>query len=282
MPEPISRRTFLKAALALMGGAVASAPLAWLYATQVEPDWLQIVRKTIPISGLPQPLVGFTLAQFSDLHLGSYMSEDEARSAVEAVNTCGAQAIVFTGDFVSQLHQGEAETVARVFARLQAPLGVYAVLGNHDHWTDAEKVAGAAQAAGVTVLRNQGISLLEGALWLAGVDDIWEDMHDLPKALEGAPPHSAVILLAHEPDFADQSAVDERVALQLSGHSHGGQVRLPLIGARVLPFLGRKYPYGLRQVGSMWLYTNRGVGVIAPPVRFNCRPEVTLFTLQRA
>ena len=109
-----------------------------------------------------------------------------------------------------------------------------------------------------------------------------EEFEDLDAALEGAPDRSTVILLAHEPDFADRVAADGRVALQLSGHSHGGQVRLPFIGAPMLPHLGRKYPYGLRRVGSMWLYTNRGVGVIAPPVRFNCRPEVTLLTLQPA
>jgi predicted MPP superfamily phosphohydrolase len=177
------------------------------------------------------------------------------------------------------LHQGEAEIIVEAFSRLQAPAGVFAILGNHDHWTDAEQVCEAAREAGVTVLRNQGMALQEGALWLAGVDDVWEEKHDLEAALGGAPDESAVILLAHEPDYADEVAADGRVALQLSGHSHGGQVRFPYFGATVLPYLGRKYPFGLRQVGSMWLYTNRGVGVVSPPVRFNCRPEITLLTL---
>jgi predicted MPP superfamily phosphohydrolase len=87
------------------------------------------------------------------------------------------------------------------------------------------------------------------------------------------------VLLAHEPDFADQAA-GQNITLQLSGHSHGGQVRLPFVGAPILPYLARKYPYGLRRVGEMWLYTNRGVGLIAPPVRFLCRPEITLLRLQ--
>jgi predicted MPP superfamily phosphohydrolase len=87
------------------------------------------------------------------------------------------------------------------------------------------------------------------------------------------------VLLAHEPDFADQAA-GQNITLQLSGHSHGGQVRLPFVGALILPYLARKYPYGLRRVGEMWLYTNRGVGLIAPPVRFLCRPEITLLRLQ--
>ena len=279
MPPAISRRTFLKASLAVLGGAIASAPLAWLYATQIEPDWLEIERVSVPLLGLDPSLSGFTLAHFSDLHLGPHMSAEEALRVVERVNASGAQVVVYSGDFVSQLHQGEAETIVEVFSRLHASEGVFAILGNHDHWTDADLVAEAARAAGVTLLRNQGMALQDGALWLAGVDDVWEGKQDLRGALEAAPDRATRILLAHEPDFADEAAAGGKVALQLSGHSHGGQVRLPFLGATVLPHLGRKYPYGLRQVGSMWLYTNRGVGVVSPPVRFNCRPELTLLTL---
>jgi predicted MPP superfamily phosphohydrolase len=279
MPMNISRRKFLKVTLSVLGGAIASGPLAWLYATEVEPGWLEIERLSVPLAGLPQALAGFTVAHFSDLHLGPHMSRERALRVIEQVNACGAQAVIFSGDFVSQLHQGEGEAIVEAFSRLHAPGGVFAVLGNHDHWTDAEQVSDAAREAGVTVLRNKGLALQEGALWLAGVDDVWEDKQDLEAALDGAPEDAAIILLAHEPDFADEAAADGRVALQLSGHSHGGQVRLPFYGAMVLPNLGRKYPFGLRRVGPIWLYTNRGVGVVSPPVRFNCRPEVTLLTL---
>ena len=131
------------------------------------------------------------------------------------------------------------------------------------------------------MLRNAG-RLIESngdVFWLAGVDDVWEQHADLNAALASAPPGVLKILLAHEPDYADVVAADGRVSLQLSGHSHGGQVRLPFVGVPRLPYLGTKYPYGLRRVGNLWLYTNRGIGVIAPPIRFNCRPEVTLITL---
>ncbi len=279
MPTAISRRKFLKIALSVLGGAIASGPLAWLYATELEPGWLEIRRLSLPLTGLPPRLEGFTLAHFSDLHLGPHMALDEALRVIERVNACGAQAVVFSGDFVTQLYPEKVETIVEIFSHLWAPDGVFAILGNHDHWTDAEQVSGAAREAGVTVLRNQGMALQDGGLWLAGVDDVWEGKHDLDAALDGAPDQSTVILLAHEPDFADEAAAKGGIALQLSGHSHGGQVRLPFYGAMVLPHLGRKYPYGLRQVGPMWLYTNRGVGVISPPVRFNCRPEITLLTL---
>lgn len=280
----MSRRAFLRAAAHTFAGLFVSAPLAWLYSTRVEPDWLDVERVTLALRGLPRPFEGFTLAQFSDLHLGPFARRDEARSAVDHVNSLQADAIVFTGDFVSQLNRGEAEIIAEEFARLRAPGGVFAILGNHDHWADPAQVAAAARASGLALLLNSGQALERGGgrLWLAGVDDVWEARHDLNAALAPAPSGAPVILLAHEPDYADTVAADGRVALQLSGHSHGGQVRLPLLGAPVLPWLGRKYPSGLRRLGDMWLYTNRGVGMIAPPVRLNCRPEITLFTLVSA
>jgi predicted MPP superfamily phosphohydrolase len=156
---------------------------------------------------------------------------------------------------------------------------VLACLGNHDHWTDADAVAGALTDAGITVLRNAAREVADG-LWVAAVDDVWERYADLEKALEGVPAGATVVLLAHEPDYADEVAADGRVSLQLSGHSHGGQVRLPFAGPLVLPYLGRKYPAGLYRVGEMWLYVNRGVGLVSPAVRFNCRPEVTVLRLR--
>ena len=120
------------------------------------------------------------------------------------------------------------------------------------------------------------------AWWLCGVDDVWSGDPDLAAALTGVPETSFKILLCHEPDFAD-SAARKSISLQLSGHSHGGQVRLPLVGAPILPYLGRKYPIGLQAVegSNLRVYTNVGLGVIFPPVRFNCWPEVTHLTLTR-
>jgi predicted MPP superfamily phosphohydrolase len=117
-------------------------------------------------------------------------------------------------------------------------------------------------------------------LHIAGVDDIWEKQDRLDLVLEKLPDAGAAILLAHEPDFADQSADTGRFDLQLSGHSHGGQVVIPFVGAPLLPYLGMKYPSGLYRVGTMWQYTNRGVGMARLKVRFNCRPEITVFTLE--
>jgi predicted MPP superfamily phosphohydrolase len=156
------------------------------------------------------------------------------------------------------------------------------VLGNHDYWTDADAVRAALLACGIQNLSNDVFTLSKGGeqLHIAGVDDTWEKHDRLDLVLEKLPPSGAAVLLAHEPDFADRSAETGRFDLQLSGHSHGGQVVLPFFGPPILPHLGRKYPTGLFQVKDMFQYTNRGVGMIAPYVRFNCRPEITVFTLE--
>ncbi len=167
---------------------------------------------------------------------------------------------------------------------LSAPLGVFGVRGNHDWYRGVEPVTEIASAAGIRMLVNASVAVQRGgeSLYLASVDDLYGQHHDLGRALAGVPRGAAVILLAHEPDFADTAALDDRIVLQLSGHSHGGQVRIPLLDATWLPRYGQKYPAGLYQVGGLQLYTNRGIGVVGPAIRFNCRPEVTLFTLRSA
>jgi predicted MPP superfamily phosphohydrolase len=187
---------------------------------------------------------------------------------------------VLTGDYVSRSAE-YASSCAQSLSPLVVRHRTLACLGNHDHWTDAERVAGALADAGVTVLRNAAREMADG-LWVAAVDDVWEGHADLEGALQEIPDGATAVLLAHEPDYADRVAADGRVGLQLSGHSHGGQVWLPFIGPPFLPYLARKYPRGLYSVGGMRLYVNRGVGLIAPAVRFNCRPEVAALTLRSA
>jgi len=274
----MTRRKFLRLAAAA-GVELGAFVLGGIYAA-VEPRWLAVERVTIRLANLPDALRGLTIAQISDLHYGLFSNASNTAQAVSAVLALNPDLIVVTGDYVlvSANHAGPC---AAELARLRAPLGVFTILGNHDHWTDAAVVSRALMEAGLPLLRNEGrlIEANGGAFWLAGVDDVWERHADLDAAMKGAPQDVIKILLAHEPDYADEVATDGRVSLQLSGHSHGGQVRLPFLGAPVLPYLAHKYPYGLRRVGTMWLYTNRGIGVIAPPIRFNCRPEATLITL---
>jgi predicted MPP superfamily phosphohydrolase len=281
----LSRRRFLRWALGVPLGATAAAAAAAGYAYGLEPGWLALERVAVCVPDLRPALDGLTVAHLSDLHWGPYTGQQEIHAAVEMVNAVAPDLIVLTGDYV--LHSATyAAPCARELAVLRAPLGVYAVTGNHDYWTDIDVVAAELSAAGLVLLRNESQRLEVGgaSLWLAGVDDVYEGHDDLGAALASIPRDEPLLLLAHEPDFADVAACDpHRIVLQFSGHSHGGQINLPLLGRPVLPPLGKRYPAGLQTVpgSALQVYTSRGVGVIDPPVRFNCRPEVALLTLGR-
>lgn len=199
------------------------------------------------------------------------------RQAVRIAQETAPHLILLGGDFVTG-SATYADLCAQELASLQAPLGVYACLGNHDYWTDPDAITKALNRAGVRVLRNEGVEVAEG-LWVAGLDDVWEGRPSLERALKGMPADAATVLIVHEPDYADEVIADGRVTVMVSGHTHGGQVRLPFLGPPILPYLGQQYVAGLYALDDMALYVSRGVGVISPPVRFNCRPEVTLLTL---
>jgi hypothetical protein len=158
------------------------------------------------------------------------------------------------------------------------------VLGNHDQWPTPAIIRQVLRESSILDLSNTVETLRRGraALHLAGVDDAWHGLARLDRVLARLPAGGAALLLAHEPDFADTSAATGRFDLQLSGHSHGGQVVLPFVGPPTLPEMGEKYPSGRYLVGGMVQYTNRGVGMVRPHVRLNCRPEITLLTLQAA
>jgi len=260
--------------------------LDWRY--RLVPEQLVIERVAPVLPRLPRAFHGYTIVQLSDFHYGPLVEPDSLRAAFDAACTLRPDLIVVTGDFVSRLTGGEAARVTHALTGLRARDGVFAVLGNHDWWEESDEVAEAVEAAGARVLRNEHIALRrDGAtLYLAGVDDVRADAHDLPRALRGIPPDACVLLLAHEPYFADSAVrlgrVDApRVALQLSGHSHGGQIRVPFLEPLVLRATGHhKYPRGLNRVGELQVYTNRGLGVVGLPLRYNCPPEVTHLTLQ--
>lgn len=242
-----------------------------------------IDRVTIPIENLPAALEGFTIVQLSDIHLYPLTQPETVRRAVELANSLKPDVTVLTGDYVwnelDAIHE-----LAPIVSGLNARQGVYLTLGNHDYWANAAVINTAYKQERLPVLVNQGVPLSHGssAVFLGGLDDGWSGHPNLGQTLEGARPGDVVVLLCHEPDLADLYYKDGRIALQLSGHTHAGQIRLPGIGALVHPYLGKKYEMGLYRVGEMWLYTNRGIGCISEPVRFNCPPEVTEFTLVRA
>jgi predicted MPP superfamily phosphohydrolase len=275
----IYRRILLGAALGvlLLGGLV--------YVRKVEPEDVEVVPVSLVLPRLDDAFEGYRIAQISDIHADGWMTPGRVLSLVNLVNAEAPDLVAITGDFATYSRFRSlirhASTLVAPLRRLQATDGVVAVLGNHDHKTDARIVRRVLAASGVVELRNAVLTLRRGgeSLYLCGVDDLKEGTPRLDRALEGLSEEGAAVLLAHEPDFADESAATGRFDLQLSGHSHGGQVGVPLLRYPFLPKLSRKYPIGLYRVGDMFLYTNRGLGA-HPRFRFNCRPEITVFTLR--
>ena len=254
----------------------------------LEPNRPRIVRQDFFLPRWPERLDGFTIALLSDFHFDPNFSVHPLHAAVPMVNDLRPDLIALAGDFVSAPligHEGkgafEAEPCARLLRQMTAPHGLWAVLGNHDDQTNPEHITRVLQAENIQVLANQKHAIeRDGArIWLAGVNDVLSGTADLSKTLGRVPAGEAVILLAHEPDFADQSS-RFRIDLQLSGHSHGGQVRIPLLPPLYLPRLGKKYVWGTYHVGPLTLYTSAGLGTIGIPVRLNCPPEITLLTLR--
>jgi hypothetical protein len=176
-----------------------------------------------------------------------------------------------------------AEPCARLLRQMTAPHGLWAVMGNHDDGTDPEHVTRALQAENIRVLANHSEPIeQDGArFWLAGVNDVMSGTADLSKTIRVVPAGEAVVLLAHEPDFADEAA-QYPIDLQLSGHSHGGQIRIPFLPPLYLPELAKKYVWGTYHVGPLMLHTSAGLGTVGVPMRLNCPPEITLLTLRRS
>ncbi len=272
---PVSRRKFLGMSVAALGSALALST-GYLY-------WesrLALERVQIPIKNLHPALEGFTIVQLSDFHFDSSVEIELIKQAVALANSLNPDVLVLGGDYVTFTAESIFE-LGPLLAGLNARHGVFGIIGNHDIWTDLPVVKQGLAEARLPLLVNQGVPLAVGKaqLYLAGLDDAWNGRPNLRAALADCPPDAPVVLLAHEPDPADYYAQDARVSLQLSGHSHGGQVRLPGGSALILPYLGQKYDMGLYRVNQTWVYTNRGLGTVVEPVRLNCAPEVTEFTL---
>jgi hypothetical protein len=244
-------------------------------------NWLEINLLKLQLPRLDPAFNGYRLAQISDFHIGTWADRARLIEAIDRMNELKPDLVAITGDFVTHQPAQYASDLVEVLQRIQAPDGRLAVLGNHDYWSDPVIVRKALRKAGVIELNNQVVTIGRGTarVHFAGVDDVMEGLDDLPAVLDKIPSVGAAILLAHEPDFADNSAACERFELQISGHTHGGQVNLPRIGPLVLPRLGRKYPSGYYRVNGMHLYTNRGLGTAELEIRYRCPAEITLFEL---
>lgn len=243
-----------------------------------EAETLSLERIDVTIDNLPKRLEGFRIVHLSDLHHSPFTSLAHITNAIGAANTLEADLAVLTGDYVSH-DAAYIEPVAEAVGALNARFGVFACLGNHDHWTDPEMVTNELERSGVNVLINRGLRVDagEGSFWLGGVDDHMVGKVDLPTAMRGSFPDEMKILLAHNPIIFRQ-AVRAGIDLTLSGHTHGGQVKVRDTEKHLIR--RRRLSSGLHKRKDSQIYITRGIGTVVLPVRFQCPPEISLLTLR--
>lgn len=265
--------------------SIAFFIVCFLYGWMVEPNWIEVVPVQLTLPHLTSAFNGFKIVQISDIHVSHYMTKKRLDKIVTLINQEKPDIVAMTGDFDSQFAPFNSKLLIEELTKINSQEINLAVLGNHDHAQHkAMGVRAALVKSDVLELNNSVYTINRNGeqLSFAGIDDPYFGHPDLNQVLQQLPANGTAIALVHEPDFADRLAKTNQFDLQLSGHSHGGQVSFPFVGPLVLPIGGRKYIAGLSQVKDLFEYTNRGVGMTGIPVRFNCRPEITVFTLLSA
>jgi len=247
-------------------------------AALTEPYMLTIEHQRIHLNRLPKAFDGFRVVQLSDVHHGPFSSPEQIEQAVETANRLKPDIIALTGDYISK-ERHYAAPCAEMLGKLKARHGVFAVLGNHDHWVDAALITDLFRAEGIVVLVNEGMRFEKSgsAFWLAGVDDTMVGLEDISLALAGARDDEMKLLLAHNPIILRRAA-RASVDLVLSGHTHGGQVAIR--GERNPSRTRRRLLKGLGRQGNTQIYVNRGLGTVVLPIRYGCPPEISLLELR--
>ncbi len=272
-----NRRTFIKW-LGRLGGLAALG-----YPTLFEPNFPTITRTTLQIPGLGSLFNGTKIVFLCDFHYSKLVLDRFLSRTISMIRDLKPDVILLGGDYVNEDPLDAVPLLAHL-SKLQPPAGIYGVLGNHDYWAGADQIIKIFHQSPIRMLVNETITLRKAdqRLVIAGLDDAYHGSPNLEKTLSGIAKEQPVIVLVHEPDYADKTVTANRtLPLQLSGHSHGGQVCLPLIGPPVLPPMGRIYPAGLQKIKDTerLVYTSRGIGNLMP-IRFNCRPEISYLELQ--
>ena len=277
----LTRRQFLS--------GVAAAPLVAIsatsaYASLIAPHNYEVTETDVFIRDLPERFEGFRITQLTDVHHSRIVALDEVRRVVDLAGQTKPDLIVLTGDYTTT-YRRFIEPCAEALGSLHAPEGVWAVLGNHDHYTDPELTTGALERNHITVMNNVNTTVRRGpdAIQLAGIDDWSWNGTDWKRAFFGLDRRRSSILLSHQPIVLDLEET-KTASLILSGHTHGGQIKLPFIGAPAARFAAAdlKYASGLFRRGETQLYVSRGTGVIGLPVRFGVRPEIAVLRLRQA
>jgi len=274
----ISRRLFLRG----LAGAAAAGAVGATYSALRSPNRFKVTTPMIRIKGLPRGFDGFTIALLTDIHHGPSADIEYVDRAVRETNRLSPDLVLLGGDYV--FHSSEYyPPCVQSLAHLEAPCGVYFLLGNHDHWNGSWALRRSLRKSARELI-NEGVEIRRGneRIYLAGVDDLWTGTPRIDHFVRKLDADAVCILGSHNPDYAERIE-DHRIRLVLAGHTHGGQINIPFIGAPILPSqFGQKYRAGLVDNGATQVYVSRGLGTIPPRVRFCCPPELAVITLQRA
>lgn len=287
-PPLVEQKKLLTRRKFILGSAVGGLAL---YAGEIARHEISVESRDVALAKLPDAFHGYRIAQISDIHFDEYTEPSFVRRVVGEVNRLAPDLVLLTGDYISNSPLGKNFAAgailrcAEALRELACPLR-FAVMGNHDSILGPPLIRAGLATASISLLFNQHVAIERNGqrLWLAGIADPLSNKPDLGLAVP-ASPDGPVLLMCHAPDYADNVLAHARgalVDLMLAGHSHGGQVRLPIVGALHRVDGGRKYVQGLFRLGQMQLYVNRGIGTVGLPFRLNCPPEITLFTLRNA
>ncbi|KFN01627.1 metallophosphoesterase [Bacillus clarus] len=284
--KQLSRRNFLKTGIRTCFYTFITAGIGYYYAKYVEPHFLSFTHHTLKSSLIPKSFHGMKIIQFSDLHLGYYFSLQHLSHVVSKINATRPDIVLFTGDLIDD-YQTYSETpfVSSILRTIQAPFGKFAIYGNHDHGgygTEYYKQIMYDSEFQLLQNKEKRIRLLDHSeISIFGIDDMLLGKPEIEATLRNAKQDIYTIVLVHEPDIAPKIS-EFPINLQLSGHSHGGQVQIPFLGPIITPVLAKYYTEGFYHIHDLLLYVNRGLGRTRVPFRFMARPEITIFTLHHS
>ncbi|WP_163103360.1 metallophosphoesterase [Peribacillus alkalitolerans] len=280
MKEKYSRRSFIKKSAVGILSVIGAGFSSKYYAEEIETKWIEITSHNLRIPNLPASFSGLRAVLFSDTHLGFQFQLSQLEKLIDKINHLRPDLIFFTGDLMDNPRTYiEKDSISPILSKLHAKLGKFCVYGNHDHGGyGSDLYLKIMKESGFIVLKNQATDIFNTSgekIYIAGVDDSMLGKPNLSQTIQGIPSDSFIVLLSHAPDFA-QTASKYPISIQLSGHSHGGQIQIPFYGALITPPQAKLYIDGLYNINEMKLYVNRGLGTTRLPYRFLSRPEITI------
>ncbi|AST91574.1 metallophosphoesterase [Sutcliffiella cohnii] len=285
MKKTITRRSFFKGIWKLIFTTLIASTVGYIYSRFIEPKQIKMNYYSIQHNLIPKSFSNMKIVQFSDTHVGHSFTEEDLVEVVNKINKEKPDIVFFTGDLMDDpLHYERAEDLIAILKKINAPYGKFSIYGNHDHGGYGTEIyEEIMNKADFKLLKNENVyieAINSEKIYIAGVDDLMLGRPSFTEALDNIPSENFTILLVHEPDIADEISRQFRVQLQLSGHTHGGQVQIPFVGPIITPPLGSKYVEGFFYINDLTLYVNRGLGTTRQPYRFFAPPEITVFSLQ--